>query len=150
MLWWNLRDGWPLISDAVVDYFGRRKLAYAVLRRSHARILPVIAEAAHGRHRIMLVNDTLNPVTGRLVVRRSDQTTLLDIPVTIAADAVCEVAVLPASPFPDCWNCSLMIAGAEPALNHQLVGERPYRLTDLTRWYHELGLSADGVDLAAR
>ena len=25
MLWWNLRDGWPIISDAVVDYYGIKK-----------------------------------------------------------------------------------------------------------------------------
>jgi beta-mannosidase len=24
ILWWNLRDGWPIISDAVVDYYGRK------------------------------------------------------------------------------------------------------------------------------
>lgn len=21
ILWWNLRDGWPILSDAVVDYY---------------------------------------------------------------------------------------------------------------------------------
>lgn len=28
ILWWNLRDGWPIVSDAIVDYYNRKKLAY--------------------------------------------------------------------------------------------------------------------------
>ena len=28
ILWWNLRDGWTIFSDSVVDYFNRKKLAY--------------------------------------------------------------------------------------------------------------------------
>jgi len=34
MTWWNIRDGWPVISDSVVDYYGRRKLAYDYIKRA--------------------------------------------------------------------------------------------------------------------
>ena len=34
--------------------------------------------------------------------------------------------------------------------NHHRVGVRPYRLTDLVRWYHDLGMSADDVTLRMR
>ena len=27
IIWWNVRDGWPIVSDAVVDYYGSKKLA---------------------------------------------------------------------------------------------------------------------------
>ena len=33
LLWWNLIDGWPQISDAVVDYYLCKKLAYYYIRR---------------------------------------------------------------------------------------------------------------------
>lgn len=34
IIWWNLIDGWPQISDAVVDYYYNKKLAYHYIRRS--------------------------------------------------------------------------------------------------------------------
>ncbi len=34
IIWWNLIDGWPQISDAVVDYYYGKKLAYHYIRRS--------------------------------------------------------------------------------------------------------------------
>ncbi len=38
ILWWNLIDAWPQISDAVVDYYGNKKLAYAYIKRSQAPV----------------------------------------------------------------------------------------------------------------
>ncbi len=34
IIWWNLIDGWPQISDAVTDYYFSKKLAYHYIRRS--------------------------------------------------------------------------------------------------------------------
>ena len=34
IIWWNLIDGWPQISDAVVDYYYDKKLAYYYIKRS--------------------------------------------------------------------------------------------------------------------
>lgn len=34
LIWWNLLDGWPQISDAVVDYYFVKKLAYGYIKNS--------------------------------------------------------------------------------------------------------------------
>ena len=34
IVWWNIIDGWPQVSDAVVDYYFCKKLAYGYIRRS--------------------------------------------------------------------------------------------------------------------
>ena len=34
ILWWNLLDGWPQMSDTVVDYFFRKKLVYSYIKRA--------------------------------------------------------------------------------------------------------------------
>lgn len=34
IIWWNLVDGWPQVSDAVVDYYYTKKLAYHYIKRS--------------------------------------------------------------------------------------------------------------------
>ncbi|MGN1346590.1 MAG: glycoside hydrolase family 2 protein, partial [Eubacteriales bacterium] len=33
IIWWNLIDGWPQISDAIVDYYYDKKLAYDYIKR---------------------------------------------------------------------------------------------------------------------
>ena len=33
LIWWNLIDGWPQISDAVVDYYYNKKIAYSFIKR---------------------------------------------------------------------------------------------------------------------
>lgn len=38
ILWWNLLDGWPQVSDAVVDYYYTKKLAYSYIKRSQTPI----------------------------------------------------------------------------------------------------------------
>lgn len=37
IIWWNLLDGWPQISDAIVDYYYVKKLAYHYIKRSQDR-----------------------------------------------------------------------------------------------------------------
>lgn len=38
LIWWNIMDCWPQISDAVVDYYFCKKLAYFFIRRSQQEV----------------------------------------------------------------------------------------------------------------
>ncbi|MBQ9432141.1 MAG: glycoside hydrolase family 2 [Kiritimatiellae bacterium] len=64
LIWWNVRDGWPQISDAVVDYYGEKKLAYHAIRNSQFNQLVCITDDG----RVSAVNDTLQPVKGKVNV----------------------------------------------------------------------------------
>lgn len=44
VLWWNLIDAWPQMSDAVVDYYFGKKLAYYYIRRAQQPLCVIIAE----------------------------------------------------------------------------------------------------------
>ena len=46
ILWWNLLDGWPQFSDAVVDYYFGKKLAYHYIRRAQRPVCVFISEPA--------------------------------------------------------------------------------------------------------
>ncbi len=46
IIWWNLMDGWPQFSDAVVDYYFDKKLAYDYIKISHQHVCIIIKEAA--------------------------------------------------------------------------------------------------------
>jgi beta-mannosidase len=58
MLWWNLADGWPQLSDSVVDYYNRRKLAYFYVQRAHQPLHIIIGESKGWKHEVCLCNDT--------------------------------------------------------------------------------------------
>ncbi len=62
IIWWNLIDGWPQISDAAVDYYYGKKLAYHYIRRSQQPVCFMFDEPAEhdGKTAVRLcgVNDT--------------------------------------------------------------------------------------------
>lgn len=45
IIWWNLMDGWPQFSDAIVDYYFDKKLAYEYIKLSQQHICVMIKEA---------------------------------------------------------------------------------------------------------
>lgn len=57
IIWWNLIDGWPQISDAVVDYYGYKKLAYHYIKRSQEPLCFIFAEPENGILPLRAVND---------------------------------------------------------------------------------------------
>lgn len=57
LLWWNILDGWPQVSDAVVDYYLRKKLSYHYIKRSQ-RPVCLMGEEQSGKLCIYGVNDT--------------------------------------------------------------------------------------------
>jgi len=63
MIWWNLIDGWPQFSDAVVDYYYARKLAYDVIKRSQQTVCLMFREPTDGRLELVGANESLEDVT---------------------------------------------------------------------------------------
>lgn len=58
VIWWNMLDCWPQISDAVVDYYFHKKLAFYYIRRSQQPICLICGEAENWKHTIWLCNDS--------------------------------------------------------------------------------------------
>ena len=48
IIWWNLLDGWPQFSDAVVDYYYRKKIAYEVIVNSQRTVALMFREPENG------------------------------------------------------------------------------------------------------
>lgn len=61
VLIWNMRDGWPAYNSAVVDYYGRKKLAYYYLRQSQQGLTMMMNEGLEA----FICNDTLQAFTGK-------------------------------------------------------------------------------------
>jgi len=72
VLWWNLIDCWPQFSDAIVDYYFNRKLAYYFIKRIQQPVAAMLTEPKAWKQQIILVNDSLKSVAGRLKIWDAD------------------------------------------------------------------------------
>ncbi|MBE7087513.1 MAG: hypothetical protein E7369_04350 [Clostridiales bacterium] len=58
ILIWNLVDGWPQISDSIVDYYQTKKPVYKYLQNSYENLALIISET-DDTAKLNVVNDTL-------------------------------------------------------------------------------------------
>ncbi len=71
IIWWNLLDGWPQMSDAVVDYYFSKKLAYSYIKRSQAPFTVCADEIKNWNLSLYACNDTLETKHGKLTVKNA-------------------------------------------------------------------------------
>ena len=67
IIWWNLRDGWPLLSDAVVDYYNNKKRAYYYIKNSQHNVCCMLCDSENGCD-LSIVNDTRQNSKGDVMV----------------------------------------------------------------------------------
>lgn len=68
IIWWNIIDGWPQISDAVVDYYGQKKLAFYYIKRAQQPFVIMLGEPESGKMRVIASNDLQQSVTGNYTI----------------------------------------------------------------------------------
>ena len=69
LLWWNISDGWPQVSEAVVDWYGCKKLAYSFVKRSQSPLCMMFDEPKDGKIDLYIVNDTQSDVNVKYTVK---------------------------------------------------------------------------------
>lgn len=69
IVWWNVIDGWPQVSDAVVDWYGCKKLAYSYIKRSQQPFVMIIGEPENGAMPLYAVNDLQEKISGTYSVK---------------------------------------------------------------------------------
>jgi len=93
VLWWNLRDGWPIISDGIVDwYFGKKRAYYAIRESQRTQLVCCVYDPDL---KAVAVNDARHSVRGK--VRISDGASgmvLLERPFEVAANGKTELGGL--------------------------------------------------------
>jgi beta-mannosidase len=136
ILWWNVRDGWPEISDAVVDYYGARKLAYDVIKRVQKDVCVMVDEPQDGNHQVVAVNDTLLPVEIDATVC-SEDVRLLSESVSIPANGRTVVGKVPVAAAPTLYRIDWDLAD-ETFASHYLAGPRPFDVATCRLWYDAL------------
>jgi beta-mannosidase len=99
ILWWNLVDGWPQVSDAIVDYYYVKKLAYHYIKRSQQPVCLMFDEPENGAINLIAVNDLPASRQVSYTVKKYDPLTntdaeILSDEVFLDADAVTNLAAV--------------------------------------------------------
>jgi beta-mannosidase len=96
LIWWNLLDGWPQVSDAVIDWYYCKKLAVPFIKRAQQQLCLMFDEPENGRMKLMAVQDGGKMQTVSYTVRDvlADKV-LLSGTATVAAESAASVATLP-------------------------------------------------------
>ncbi len=94
ILWWNLVDGWPQFSDAVVDYYYEPKIAYSVITRSQQTVCLMMREPNGGKITLAATNDSLcDEILEYKVTDVTSNKVILEGSTTALANAMVDVAV---------------------------------------------------------
>ena len=135
LIWWNVRDGWPQLSDAVVDYYGGKKPAYFALKSVQHDQLAMLRDD----HTAWAVNDRLYPVKGHATYRdKASGKVLLDCDYEVAANSKTQLGTVPFS-----GQGLIEIdysADGETHRNHFLYGKPPFKWAEVKEWMKNTSL----------
>lgn len=99
IIWWNIIDGWPQFSDAVVDYYYTKKLAYHYIKRAQAPVCLMFDEPQNNVLTLHAVNELPQDVWfSYRVTCVTDGKEVLSGASCAFADASVKIAHLPIEP----------------------------------------------------
>ena len=128
ILWWNLLDGWPQFSDAVVDYYFEKKLAYDVIKRCQQPVCLMMDEPKDGSLALFGVNEYPYDVAVNYTVFDVEE----DQPVCrssmqLAAAGSMELAQIPCKVEElHCYRIEWECGDRTTGWNHYLCGNIPF------------------------
>ena len=130
LIWWNLIDGWPQFSDAVVDYYYSKKPAYEYIKASQQDLICMFKEPYAWNIELVAVNDTFEDKkisykvtdlkTGELICQGED---------TALADSVTNFCLVPYTMSKKTIYLIEWTGDAE-GRNHYLYGQPTYDLDE--------------------
>ena len=126
IIWWNLLDGWPQMSDAVVDYYFEKKLAYSYIKRSQAPFVIAADELTNWHLPIFACNDTLKEKKGHLKVKVAlTDEVIYECDFTAKANTSTLIARLPIMYSDERILIFEWTADGEDGFNHYVLGNPP-------------------------
>ncbi|MFV0401722.1 MAG: glycoside hydrolase family 2 protein [Oscillospiraceae bacterium] len=139
IIWWNMLDGWPQISDAVVDYYFAKKRAFGYITRVQQPICLMMDELEDWTHRIVLGNDSrgIRNVEWRVLDGDTDAVLLAGSCLSPANENVTvgELRILPGSQklYLLEWTVDGKTGG-----NHYITGFPPYDAAVMKQWLSKI------------
>ena len=140
LLWWNLVDGWPQFSDAVVDYYYNPKIAYSVITRAQQTVCLIMREPCENKLTLAATNDSLQNETFQYKV--TDVTAgrvVLEGDGIAEANATVDIAVTDCDTEKTAFYLIEWKIGDKEYKNHYLCGEAPVSYETCLEGYKKSG-----------
>lgn len=121
IMWWNLLDGWPQVSDAVVDYYYRKKLAYHYIKRLQEPVCLMFDEPKNGVLHLIGVNDLPTNQKVQYKVSRIDGDATAEVlrgEAYLVADSSAEIGGIPVSDTEKTFYLIEWMRDGKPYKNH--------------------------------
>ena len=132
LTWWNLIDGCPQFSDAVVDYYYVKKLAYFYLQQSQKPFIITFNEPHEWKIKLIAVNNSQSSIEVKYKIRDYENGKILLSGKKNCADA--ESTIIDSLGYSQGEKKIYLIeweAGVFSGRNHYLAGNPPFDLF----WY---------------
>ena len=145
IIWWNLFDCWPQVSEALVDFYFEKKLAYGYVRRSQAQPLLLcfsewdyIVAKGMGRtgHQLICCNDCLIPQSGNFQITDGDTGKLMlegDFQVAENTSDIITHLDVPRTEH-HLWLLKWQLSDGTLCANHYISGTPPFTLAEYRQW----------------
>ena len=142
IIWWNLLDGWPQFSDAVVDYYYDRKPAYFAIRRSQSQLCLMCREPdENGEITLCAVSDLREDAEISYTVEEltSGEITASG-KITTKADCVTDIAKLNGKGKAFAFYLIKWESSNASGINHYIFGKPPYDYKTVKTCFERIGL----------
>lgn len=139
VIWWNMIDGWPQFSDAVVSYDFIKKLAYYYIKRVQQDLCLMFDEIDGWHIRLYASNDTLQPRSGNYRVWDADSgETLLSGTFEAPANESVVIDSLRVSHGQRRLLLMEWESQGVKGVNHYLMGRPPFDFEQYKKWLHQI------------
>lgn len=140
IIWWNLLDGWPQFSDAVIDYYGVKKLAFPFIKRSQLPVCLFCDEPKNNEIDLYIGNELRRDVAVSFTV--SDVATDKTLFVGSGVSPANSTAFAKTIPLPSDKGMLLFQfeCDGESFKNHYLYGEAPFDYHEVISLYEKAGI----------
>jgi beta-mannosidase len=142
IIWWNLIDGWPQFSDAVVDYYYARKLSYFVIKRSQQPLCLMFREPENGMLTLVGANEYGEEKSFRYrVYDLAEQNVLIESCSKLDKNSAAALCRIPA-PTDGKLHFYVMewTADSIQGKNYYVSGKVPYSFDEYYRYMTESGM----------
>ena len=140
IIWWNLIDGWPQMSDAVVDYYFEKKLAYYYIKKVQQPFIVAVGELNDWYMPVVLCNDTLMEKNGKVKIYDADSKKVLLEKEFVAPKNTSKILDYIEGYY---YEKKLLIieweVEGEKGYNHYLCGSPAHDFEKYKKWLRETG-----------
>lgn len=141
LIWWNLIDGWPQLSDAVVDYYYNKKIAYSFIKRSQEPVALMMKGPKDGSLTLIAANEFLkNIILKYKVTELTKQAVITESETSIGSNGISELYKIQFDEGNNRFYVLEWEYDGKKYINHYISGAVPYDFNKYVAWLKEAEL----------